>query len=230
MTWLPWVALAALAAGVGVWEARRPVTAPENPLANARFTRFTDWEGTEGGAEISPDGRFVAFLADRDGRVRPLAQPGGHRAISQPHRGHPAARVPQRAHPATFGFSGDGAEIWFSPRATPAQPKMLMPLTGGTPRAFLGEGAASPGVVSRRHPPRLFQQRHGDPLFVADRTGADARPDRRRPTQSFSKAACTTTIRSGRRTASGSTSCTAWNRPRRWTSGAFGPRADRRSR
>ena len=82
-TWLPWVALVALAAGVGVWEARRPATTPENPLANAQFTRFTDWEGTEGGAEISPDGKFVAFLADHDGRVRPLVEPGGHRAISR---------------------------------------------------------------------------------------------------------------------------------------------------
>ena len=85
-TWLPWVALVALAAGVGVWEARRPATTPENPLANAQFSRFTDWEGTEEGAEISPDGKFVAFLADRDGRVRPLAEPGRHRGFSQSHR------------------------------------------------------------------------------------------------------------------------------------------------
>ena len=67
-TWLPWVALVALAVGVGVWEARRPMTTPKNPLANAQFTRFTDWEGTEGGAEISPDGKFVAFLADKAGQ------------------------------------------------------------------------------------------------------------------------------------------------------------------
>ncbi len=65
--WLPWVALAALVAAVGVREASRPAPAPENPLANAQFTRFTDWEGTEGGADISPDGRFVAFLADPKG-------------------------------------------------------------------------------------------------------------------------------------------------------------------
>ena len=50
-----------------MWEARRPPIVPENPLANAQFSRFTDWDGTEGGAEISPDGKFVAFLADRDG-------------------------------------------------------------------------------------------------------------------------------------------------------------------
>jgi eukaryotic-like serine/threonine-protein kinase len=41
--WRPWIALVALAAGVGLWGAGRPVTTTENPLANARFTQFTDW-------------------------------------------------------------------------------------------------------------------------------------------------------------------------------------------
>ena len=72
-TWLPWVALAALAVAVGTWEAyarQRPRTATveQNPLANATFSRVTNWEGTEEHAEISPDGRFVAFLADRPGQ------------------------------------------------------------------------------------------------------------------------------------------------------------------
>jgi serine/threonine protein kinase len=39
----------------------------DNPLAGARFTRLTDFEGTEYDAAISPDGRFVAFVSDRDG-------------------------------------------------------------------------------------------------------------------------------------------------------------------
>ena len=69
-TWLPWVALAALAVAVGTWEARRPATTTEeNPLANATFSRVTNWEGTEEHAEISPDGRFVAFLADKAGQL-----------------------------------------------------------------------------------------------------------------------------------------------------------------
>ena len=38
-----------------------------NPLANATFSRVTDWEGTEEQADISPDGRFVAFVADQAG-------------------------------------------------------------------------------------------------------------------------------------------------------------------
>ena len=71
-TWLPWAVVAAVAAvvaGVGVWEARRQPIMSETPLANARFSCFTDWEGIEAGAEISPDGKFVAFKADPDGEI-----------------------------------------------------------------------------------------------------------------------------------------------------------------
>src|SRR5262249_9046849 len=65
--WLPWVLIAALAVVVGVWETNRGRVSVDNPLANARFTRLTNFEGAEHGAAISPDGRWVAFRADRDG-------------------------------------------------------------------------------------------------------------------------------------------------------------------
>ena len=67
-TLAPWLAIAALAAGVIAWEALRPAAPEPNPLANATFSRVTDWEGTEEQAEISPDGRFVAFVGDRLGQ------------------------------------------------------------------------------------------------------------------------------------------------------------------
>ena len=63
------MALVALAAAMVAWEARRPSHGGENPLANAMFSRVTDWPGTEERAEISPDGRFVAFLADKAGEL-----------------------------------------------------------------------------------------------------------------------------------------------------------------
>ena len=66
--WLPWAALAALAVAVGAWQALRPVPF-ENPLPSEGFKRLTDWAGSEGYAEISPDGKVVAFLADRDGEL-----------------------------------------------------------------------------------------------------------------------------------------------------------------
>src|SRR5262249_47065748 len=61
--WAPWVAVGALVVTLTVREVSRLAITQENPFANAQFSRLTDWEG----AEVSPDGRFVAFLADRDG-------------------------------------------------------------------------------------------------------------------------------------------------------------------
>ena len=179
--WLPWIALATLAGAVGVWEARRPMTLLEDPLANAQFSRFTDWEGTEGAAEISPDGTFVVFVADRAGEFDLWLKQvgtGDFRNLTQniaPLGGpHPLLR--------TFGFSGDGAEIWFTLAGDPIRErKMRIPLTGGASRAFLSEGAAAPSWSSDATRLVYFRGRlgpdtaGGDGLFVADRTGGDAR-------------------------------------------------------
>jgi len=173
-TWLPWVGLAVLAAGVAAWEARRPAIVQENPLANARFSRFTDWEGTEGGAEISPDGKFVAFLADRDGQLDLwVSQVGSGRFLNltgdiPPLGGGGLLRI--------LGFSGDGGEIWFTEAGDSSAPKWLIPLSGGTPRAFLGQGNAAPSWSPDDARLVFFRNSDGDPLFIADRTSADARP------------------------------------------------------
>jgi serine/threonine protein kinase/Tol biopolymer transport system component len=167
--WLPWVAFVAFAASVGVWEARRP----EDPLANAKYTRFTDWEGAEMGAEISPDGKFVAFVADRDGEFDLwLSQVGTGRF--QNLTPDISSLNPPGVVLRSLGFSGDGTEIWFSLSGNPGDRKVRMPLTGGSPRAFLGEGAAAPSWSPDGSRLAYFNNRDGDPLFVADGTGADA--------------------------------------------------------
>src|SRR5262249_9176675 len=63
--------LVMVAAGAGWWVGRlRPAASIlENPLANAQFTRFTEFPGSEWDGAISPDGKFVAFLSDRDGPI-----------------------------------------------------------------------------------------------------------------------------------------------------------------
>jgi Tol biopolymer transport system component len=174
-TWLPWLAFAALLAGVAVWEARRAPIVQESPLANAQFSYFTDWDGTEGGAEISPDGRFVAFKADRDGQVDlwvKQVDAGIFRNLTQD--------VPPLSLPGgvvrTFGFNGDGSEIWFAEGGDSSGPKWLIPVTGGTRRALLGKADAAPSWSREGTRLAYFTNGHGDPISIADQRGVDARP------------------------------------------------------
>jgi hypothetical protein len=52
----------------GWWVSRIEPETP-NPLARARITPLTDFEGLELDAAVSPDGKFAAFLSDRDGAI-----------------------------------------------------------------------------------------------------------------------------------------------------------------
>ena len=183
-TWLPWAVVGALAAGVIVWEVRRP-TAIEHPLATARFSRLTDWPGIGAQAEISSDGRFVAFLADREGQFDLWVSPVGTWKPTNLTQDSPPLDPPPSTFLRSFGFSGDAAEIWFSPTEARAQQpssvspqteaKMLMPLLGGQPRPFLGEKSEAPAWSPDGMRLAYIVNGNGDPLFVADRTGGDAR-------------------------------------------------------
>jgi serine/threonine protein kinase/Tol biopolymer transport system component len=172
--WPPWAAVAvvaALAAGVGLREIRLPVAAPENPLANAQFTRFTDFSGSESDAVISPDGKFVAFVADRDGPSDIwLSQVGTGRFFNLTQGREDGLHSTVRI----AGFSPDGSEIWLSGSAANKRLR-LIPLMGGTPRPFLADHAVnvawSPDGAHLVY--HTFDD--GDPMFVADHTGANAR-------------------------------------------------------
>ena len=135
--------------------ARRAATTPENPLANAQFTRFTDWEGTEEGAEISPDGKFVAFLADREGRFDLWLSQVGTGRFSNLTRDFPPL-AGSGFIVRKLGFSGDGAAIWFNPED--GKPLLLMDLHRRHAAGVPWRGRQHPRLVSRRHPPRLRLQ------------------------------------------------------------------------
>jgi Tol biopolymer transport system component len=173
--WAPWIAVAALGAAVVAWEARRPATTDENPLANATFSRVTNWPGTEEQAEISPDGRFVAFVADHDGQFDVWVSQLGTGSFDNLTRDVPPMSTPGNLL-RSLGFSGDGSEIWFNPIGNPGREKVLVRLTGGAARPFLSEGKSAPSWSSDNA--RLVyvgSNDPGDPMYLADRTGADAR-------------------------------------------------------
>jgi Tol biopolymer transport system component len=178
--WRPMAALAAailLAAGLLVWQLRKSGSSWENPLANARITRLTDWEGTERDAAISPDGKFVTFVADRDGPFDAWVSQVGSGAFVNVSRGRFPALLDEITR--CVGFAGDSTQVWVrgggqDPAGKPvAAGTWLIPTLGGTPRLFIkGINAAWSPEGSRVV---YFEGPPPDPTFVADRQGSNAR-------------------------------------------------------
>ena len=167
--WLPWVIVAALLMGTAVWEMVRPVAEPANPLEKAHFTRVTDFDSAE--AAISPDGKFVAFISDHDGPFDLwLTQVGSGRLINLTQGKAGPLPGPLRS----VGFSGDGSEIWVGGGDVGMRLR-LMPLTGGTPRNFLGEETVNLAWSPDGERIVYHTFGSGDPMFVADRSGANTR-------------------------------------------------------
>jgi Tol biopolymer transport system component/DNA-binding winged helix-turn-helix (wHTH) protein len=115
---LPWprVAIAGLIVGcvmagiaLSLWIAWRADGRERDPLQSAAFRRLTDFDGTEEYAAISRDGRFVVFVADRDGSWDAwvgLIDSGDFRNLTQ-------GRLPELRNAAvrTVGFSPDGSLV-----------------------------------------------------------------------------------------------------------------------
>lgn len=154
------------------WFVLRRQRTPVNPLEGAAFTRLTDFPGSELAAEISFDGKFVAFISDRDGPFDLfLTQVGSGRFQNLTHNKQSELLELTRS----TGFSGDGSEVWY--RFGPVAGNRMIgvvPIFGGERRPLVqGVSVAwSPDgsriVYHKGVPP-------GDPMFVADHTGANAR-------------------------------------------------------
>jgi serine/threonine protein kinase len=167
----PWIMLAVTLVLVGatLWIRQRDNSVPENPLTNATFTRLTDHEGAELDAAISPDGKFVAFLSDQDGHFGVwLIQVGAGKAINLT-PGTEDESAPLRS----LGFSWNGTEIWLA--GTENRKVRMLPLVGGEPRVFLGAKVVSPMWSPDGARLAYHMLGAGDPIYVADRDGANAR-------------------------------------------------------
>jgi Tol biopolymer transport system component len=145
-----------------------------NPLADARFSKVTDFKGTEFDAAISPDGRFVTFVSDRDGPFEIYVGQVGTNEFRKLASGDSAfgledARAPVRS----VGFNGDGSEVWLG--GGPWRRVRSIPLLGGSLRNFLGENAVTVAWSPDGGQIVYHDRTAGDPLYIADSNGTNIR-------------------------------------------------------
>jgi Tol biopolymer transport system component len=148
---------------------------PFDPLAEATFSRFTDWPGAESAAEISPDGRFVAFASDKAGESDVWISQIGTGTFRNVTADIPPLLPPVRVLRG-LGFAGDGTELWGSLDAAAPSRLYLMPFGGGARRPFLGIGDVTPAWSPDGKRLAFVNGRAGDPIFVAGPMGVDPQP------------------------------------------------------
>jgi Tol biopolymer transport system component len=166
-------ALAVVLAGVAAFRGWQRRAAPENPLADARFLKLTDFDGIEQAAALSRDGRFVAFQSDRDGRMDIWVTQVGSGQFVNLTRGS----VSDLVNPSVraVGFSPDGTLVTFWARGAggPGRSDIgvwAVPLLGGPPRPYLEEAAEYDWSPDGK---RLVYHTAaaGDPLFLREPGG-----------------------------------------------------------
>lgn len=139
----------------------------------ARIERLTDFPGSEVDPAISSDGRFVTFLSDRDSVFDAMLM----RIGGEQFRNLTGGRFPQLFNEdvRNVGFTGDGTHVWFrvADINSPASVS-LVPTDGGPSAPFLETAvmvAWSPDALKIAY----HETTPGDPIFVADSTGRNAR-------------------------------------------------------
>ena len=162
---------AVLVVGLALWQLLHDDASAANPLTGARFQQLTDFGGAEHAAALSRDGRFVAFLSDRDGRMDVWVSQIG----TGQHYNLTRGTAPELVNPSvrTLGFSPDGTLVTFWTRRSSGANQSdigvwAAPVLGGPARPYL-EGVAefdwsSDGTRLVYHTPGP-----GDPMFVRDR-------------------------------------------------------------
>jgi Tol biopolymer transport system component len=164
---LPAIALLLLL-GVGIWSAKHAGFFWRDPLRDAKITPLTNFKGKQQAAAISRDGRFVAFLGERDGQLDAwLTQIGSNR-----YRNLTEGKVLQLSNPSirSVAFSPNGSlvSIWTrsGDGSKPEDFQLLgAPIAGGALQVYMPEAAEadwSPDGNSL-----VFHiTAPGDPMFV----------------------------------------------------------------
>ncbi len=172
------LALALAVLGVATWRFRRAEDAWRNPLGGASFTRLTDWEGSELDAAISRDGKLVTFLSDRDGPLDAWVTQVGSGEFANLSRGR--FKVLQIDGMRTVGFAEDESHVRVRvgdghPAPGAGETTWLVPTIGGNPRPFLAKQATELDWSADGTRVAYHTSEAGDPIFVADGSGSNAR-------------------------------------------------------
>jgi len=167
-----WLAFALLVVAFVTWWLARGKEDAATPLLGARVVPLTDFEGMEQAAAISRDGRFVAFLSDRDGRLDAWVTQvgtGEFRNLTQ-------GKAPELLNPEvrSLGFTPDGSLVTLWTRVVQPPPgtspvnMWAVPVIGGSMRNF--RSAAVEMDWSRDATRLVFHTTDpGDPTFVVER-------------------------------------------------------------
>ncbi len=161
--------------GVLVWRARHTDELWKNPLAGARYTRLTDWGGSEISSAISTDGKFVAFLSDREGAFDIwVTQVGSGEFINVTKGQFVQSATALTIGPVrNVGFTDDGTHLWAGVFANGKDNSVwLVPTMGGVMRPFL-PGAVETAWSPNRNEVVYFPTDPGDPIFSVDRSGGN---------------------------------------------------------
>jgi Tol biopolymer transport system component len=170
------LALALLLGGVLAWFAIDRTFSWRNPLASAKFSRLSDFADTEQAAAISPNGKFVAFLASRGGKVDAWVGEIGTSAYRNLTQGAQSGL----ANPSirTLGFSADSnlVSVW-TRRGDGTQPQDVSiyaaPTTGGPLSLYLPDTAEFAWSQDGRWLV-YHTTAPGDPLFVREHAASAA--------------------------------------------------------
>lgn len=164
-----------LLAGALVWVVI-DATSWRNPLASARFSRLSQFDGTEQAAAISPNGKWVAFLASRAGRLDAWAgEIGGGAYRSLTEGSHADLSNPSIR---TLGFSPDSSLVTIWTRSGDgSQPRDVSiyaaPIAGGPLRPYLQDAAEFDWSQDGRWLV-YHTTAPGDPLFIRERDAVAA--------------------------------------------------------